>query len=202
MLNYGLTKNLPADWQVLQVASSGCAPSATFQAKSETQYCAQTNWFALNTIRKIQPEVVIVAQSYEHRAIDYKDIAKAILPMGVKKLLVIGPSPHWTEDLPKIVIRNLWADKPERTKLGVNTKFIELNKSLANALGDNRDGIDFVDMQGLFCSAEGCLTRIGNDFSTNLTSWDYGHLTPIASDYFSRNVLAKRVVNAIAPSSK
>ena len=202
MLNYGLTKNLPDDWQVLQVASSGCAPSATFQAKSETQYCSQTNWFALNTIRNIQPDVVIVAQSYQHRAIDYKNIANVILPMGVKKLLVIGPSPHWTEDLPKIVIRNLWSTKPERTKFGINAEFIELNKNLANALKDNRDGIDFVDMQGLFCSAEGCLTRIGKDFSTNLTSWDYGHLTPIASDYFAKNVLASRVVNTVAPSSK
>lgn len=201
MLNYGLSKQLPDNWQILQIASSGCLPSVTFAANSETEYCAKSNWFALETIKSIKPEVVVVAQSKDHDSKSFRDIAQTILPLGVKKLLVVGPSPHWTDDLPKIVIRRLWETKPERTNKGLDDSFVTLNSNLSKSLSQNNDQISYVDMQKVFCSSQGCLTRIGDDFGTNLTSWDYGHLTPIASEYFAKQLLAKKIVEVVDGSS-
>lgn len=201
MLNYGLSKQLPSNWQILQVASSGCHPSVANAANSESDYCAKSNWFALETIKATKPEVVVVAQADGHDSNSYRAIAQLILSLGVKKLIVIGPSPHWTDDLPKIVIRRLWDTKPERTHIGVNESFVTLNSNLSKALSSDKERITFVDMQKAFCNSHGCLTRIGANFDTNLTSWDYGHLTPIASDFFAKETLANKIVKAVDGSA-
>lgn len=44
-----------------------------------------------------------------------------------------------------------------------------------------------------FCNSEGCLTYIGSDRAEGITSFDVGHLTPIASDYLAKNLLVKLV---------
>jgi len=63
MLYYGIKNNLPSDWQILMGVSSGCAAKPNISKPSSTQYCEQSNWFALQTIAKSKPDVVIVAQN-------------------------------------------------------------------------------------------------------------------------------------------
>lgn len=193
MLYQGIKENLPENWQILQVTSSGCNPSSNYQENSGSDYCAKSNWFALETIKLTVPDVVIVAQSEGHNIYDYKEIEKKIIKYGVKKLLVIGPSPHWIDDLPKIYIRKLWETKPERTLIGINNNFMKLNEKLKISL-DGEKKISYVDMIKVFCNKEGCLTRIGDEKLNNLTSWDYGHLTPIASNFFARQELVKQII--------
>ncbi len=50
-LYYGLSKTLPIDFEVLQVASSSC-PASTEAKSSRVDYCEQSNWFAFNAIKK------------------------------------------------------------------------------------------------------------------------------------------------------
>jgi hypothetical protein len=47
---------------------------------------------------------------------------------------------------------------------------------------------------GFFCNESGCLIRIGNNKQTGITTWDAGHMTPIASDYLAKNLLVKLIV--------
>ena len=51
----------------------------------------------------------------------------------------------------------------------------------------------FIDVIGLFCNEQGCLTRIGKDKNDELTSWDFGHLTQAASDFLASKILAQEV---------
>lgn len=91
--------------------------------------------------------------------------------------------------------------KPERTNKGLDDSFVTLNSNLSKSLSQNNDQITYIDMQKVFCSSQGCLTRIGADFGTNLTSWDYGHLTPIASEYFAKQILAEKIVEVVDGTS-
>ncbi len=50
---------------------------------------------------------------------------------------------------------------------------------------------------GLFCSVDGCLTYLGDDRTTGLTSQDGGHLRPIASDHLARELLARMVTGSV-----
>jgi peptidoglycan/LPS O-acetylase OafA/YrhL len=190
-LYYGLKQNLP-EWDVLIVASSGCKPNLLANEDSVSNFCQRSNWFALKTIKEARPGVVIVAQSDGHDFEEFMNIGNLLKKEEVKKVIFIGPTPHWVWDLPKVILRYLWKGTPERTFVGIDDRIMAQNKRLKESFSTQSDFI-FVDLINFFCSREGCLTRIGTDKTTGITSRDYGHLTPIASDYLAKELLAKIV---------
>lgn len=189
----GLHKNLPENWQILQVASSGCEPDVSALHDSTTNYCAKSNYFALETIKKSSTKIVIVGQNLGHDVETMASIASTLESLGVQRIIFTGPSPHWTEDLPKIILRKLWVETPERTFKGVNAEVLAGDKVLKQNFmpSPSRHFISVIDY---FCNENGCLTRIGSDKTSGITSWDYGHLTPIASDVFSRDLLVPMII--------
>ncbi|MGB7651457.1 MAG: SGNH hydrolase domain-containing protein, partial [Gallionella sp.] len=191
-LNYGVTKYLPSDWQVLQVASSGCAP-ALISETSTSNWCEQSNWFALKAIKEAQPDVVVVAQNLGHNLNTMSEIAMQLTKMGVKKVIFTGPSPHWTTYLPKLVLKKLWFNTPRRTYIGIDKKVLDDNADLQKGFKQT-DTVKFVNLINLFCNDQGCLTYIGEDIKVGITTWDYGHLTPISSEYLARALLVKLIV--------
>lgn len=192
-LYFGLKNNLPADWQILQVASSGCARDINASKPSTTSYCAQSNFVALKTIIETKPDVVIVAQDFGHDAQSFNRTAEKLREYGVGKVVLMGPTPHWSVDLPKLILRKLWVDTPRRTRLGVNQEIVSQNAALEKNVRQS-DAVLFVNLIDLLCNDEGCLTYIGDSKKTGITTWDYGHLTPIASDYVAKNLLAPAIV--------
>lgn len=188
MLNPGLTARLPPSWQLLQVASSGCVASINDQKPSSQHYCVHSNWFALDTVKRVQPDVVIIAQSQGHNNAEMKRTAAELLRRGAKQVLFMGPSPHWTGDLPKIVVRRLWPNIPERTRVGIDVQFMLLNEKLKSDFINTANSA-YVDLIDMFCNPTGCLVHLGSEYDFELTSWDYGHLTPSASDYAAKRLL-------------
>ena len=192
-LYFGLRQNLPKEWQILQVASSGCSPDAASNTDPSIDYCSKSNLFALSTIKNTKPNVVIVAQNVGHQVQDAKSKADKLKNIGVKNIIFTGPSPHWKAELPKIIARKLWDSTPERTYVGINENVIEENRKFKSGMS-KIDDVTFVDLIDLFCNQNGCLTRIGNDKMTGITSYDYGHLLPVASDYLAKNLLVPKIL--------
>ena len=189
-LYYGLNKNLPNDWQILQVASSGCVP-AIVDKDSDLHYCDKSNFVALETMRLNKPDVVIVAQNIGQNVSASLIIINRLKKMGISKVIFMGPVPHWTADLPKIISRQLWIATPQRTLIGVDKSLLAINKQLkVEYISSN---LIFIDIISLFCNEKGCLTRIGEDKLNGITTYDYGHLTQISSDYLAKHLLAKEV---------
>jgi peptidoglycan/LPS O-acetylase OafA/YrhL len=189
---FGLKNHLPADWQILQVASSGCFPAITAVGPSSTDYCQQSNWFALKAIADAKPDVVVIAQNTGHDIAAFKPISEKLKSLGVGKVIVIGPTPHWTANLSDIIIRKLWADTPRRTHVGIDARVLKANAQL-QAYFAQTDPAGFVNLIDFFCNEKGCLTYLGDDRKTGITAWDSGHLTPIASDYLAERLLARAV---------
>lgn len=192
-LYFGLKNNLPEDWQVLIVASSGCGADFNVAEDSSINYCQRSNWFALKQIKAIKPNVVIVAQKEGHQFETFEKTENALKNMGVGKVLFIGPTPQWKNSLPKIIMRKLWHNTPERTFLDINEKIILENSNLKAQFSKSKNLI-FLDLFEFFCDDRGCLTRIGHDKKTGITTADYGHLTPIASDYLAKNLLVGVII--------
>lgn len=191
MLNFGLTKNLQSNWQVLQVASSGCRPSVDVASDSSTSSCVRSNWFALKAIAQARPDVVVVAQRAGHSEVAAQLIKAKLTQLGVAKVVFTGPTPEWDSDLPKIIVRKLWNDTAHRSLEGIDATILEKDRLLKKSFNDTR--LLYVSLVDVFCSVEGCMTFIGDDRKNGITTWDYGHLTPVASDYLSRSVLARAV---------
>ncbi len=187
-LYYGIKKNLPADWQVLMGASSACAANPKASSPSLTNYCDQSNWFALQTIEKSKPDVVIVAQNLAHSLEHMNELIVKLEQLGVKRIIFTGPSPHWAPDLPKVIAHKLWDNTPQRTFVGIDKKVIELDKALKDGFVQ-KNNIIFVSLIDFFCNDKGCLTYIGNDKQAGITTFDYGHLSPIASDLLAKELL-------------
>ena len=195
-LYWGLKQTLPPDWQILQVASSGCFPDPNASGPSKIDYCQHSNWVALQTIAKARPDVVIVAQESMQRTRRFSEISAKIQPLGIGRTLFAGPTPHWMTGLPSVVARKLWPDPPRRTFVSVNPRIRELNESI-KATFLTTDAMTWVDIIGTFCNSEGCLTYLGDDVKTGLTSMDDAHLLPIASEFLARQLLARMVTASV-----
>jgi peptidoglycan/LPS O-acetylase OafA/YrhL len=195
-LYWGLKQTLPPDWQILQVASTGCFPDPSASSPSTTNYCQQSNWTALQTIAKAKPEVVVVAQEGGQRNRRFSEISARIQPLGIVRTLFVGPTPHWMTGLPSVIARKFWPNPPRRTFVGFNPGIWDLNESLRRTFMTT-NAMALVDVIGAFCNAEGCLTYLGDDVKTGLTSRDDAHLRPIASEFLAREVLARMVTGSV-----
>ena len=94
-LYYGLKNHLPTEYQILQITSSGCLPDVDIKEPSTTDYCIQSNWLALKIINETKPDVVIVAQNLGHNIESFRKIAEKLDSLGIRKILFVGPTPHW-----------------------------------------------------------------------------------------------------------
>jgi peptidoglycan/LPS O-acetylase OafA/YrhL len=193
-LYFGLKKNLPVNWQILQVASSMCNPDITPKEASVNNYCTQSNWFALNTINETKPDVVIIAQNSGHNIEFFNKTSSMLQAMGVKKIIFAGPTPHWAYELPKIILKELWFNTPQRTHKSLDPGTVAMNMSLQLNFRQS-DSVLYANLIDTFCNQEGCLTYIGDNKKTGITSFDFGHLTPIASDYLAKNLLVKLIID-------
>ena len=192
-LYFGLKNNLPPDWQILQVATSGCIPNIDSTQPSSTDHCAHSNWFAVKAIGEARPDIVILAQNVGHNIKSFTEISGKLTSLGVRKVILVGVSPHWLTDLHKIVVNRLWPDTPRRTYVGIDRRYIEINSTLARAFRQS-DSTAFVNLIGLFCDDTGCLTYIGDDRKTGITTYDKSHLTPVASDFLAKHLLVEQIV--------
>jgi peptidoglycan/LPS O-acetylase OafA/YrhL len=193
MLRYGLDKNIPADWQILQIATSNCSPRIG-RTDSEIDFCERSNWAAWKLVKELSPDVVLIAQNDGHDAELFSEMAAELRSAGVERIIFVGPSAHWRFYLPTIITRRLFDDTPRYTRLGLNEDAIETDAKVA-AASRSQSTFEYVSMIDYFCNADGCLTYIGDDRMRGITTWDYGHLTLPASDKFGKDVLVKKLIS-------
>jgi hypothetical protein len=75
---------------------------------------------------------------------------------------------------------------------------MDLNSRIKGAL-PTLPGRSYIDVIGVFCDHNGCLTRIGEDSQKGATSWDYGHLTEVASEYLAKKLLVPEILKYSSP---
>ena len=185
-LYYGLNRLLQKDFEVLQVASSACIAS-TEAHQSNNDYCEQSNWFAFDVIKRIKPKIVIVGQNLGHNLSSMEKLSAVLKKTGVERVIFIGPSPHWVPTLPAVAVRML-PKVPVRTFIGINNDVLKLDQKLKSGSINFKD-FEYISLVDFFCNGNGCLVHYGSEVATNLTSWDYGHLTPIASFHLAKELL-------------
>jgi peptidoglycan/LPS O-acetylase OafA/YrhL len=191
-LYYGLSKNLNKDHELLQVASSGCTPSM-ISANNRKNFCEYSNWFALDVIKKIKPEVVIVGKNLGHDANEMEFFTKSLKKFGVSRVIFTGPSPHWSPSLPAVIARML-PDVPQRSTLGLDKGVLELDSKLKIIASRSTD-FEYISLIDYFCNETGCLLYYDLDIAANVTSHDYGHLSPLASYHLAKDLLIDKILN-------
>jgi hypothetical protein len=148
----------------------------------------------MKSIAESKPDVVIVAQNLTQSTKQFRAISEKLNNIGAKRIVFVGPTPHWITDLPRIAVRRLWPNVPNRTYAGIDQDVLSADSRLKKAF-EQSDGRSYVSIIDLFCNLEGCLTYIGQDKIRGITTWDYGHLTPAASDFLAKTLLVKLLVD-------
>ena len=192
----GLKNTLPRDISILQVASSGCHPSIVESVQIGDNYCKVSNNFALMKIKEEQPDIVIMAQYKGHDINKTRDIVSHLRNIGIKNILVIGPDPSWEPALYKVIATKYWINTPDRISTNLNQSVMSEERDMQKSI-EPTDNFQYVSLMKFFCNKEGCLTYLNNNKKDGIVTFDYGHLTPVASTYLANNLLVPLIINDI-----
>lgn len=194
----GLTSVVDRHASLLQATRSSCPPILDFGGP----ICTDSNNYILSRLKESLPSTVILFGAWGRYGVDWatgSDAQKklthtiaAISEAGIKNIVVLGPSPEWTLPLPNLVF-NAWKKDfvhriPQRMSVGLNP----LTKTIDDQFREfiPKTVASLIPVYDALCNSEGCRTYTG-ETPSNLTSWDYGHLTTEGA-----KVVAKKIMDS------
>jgi len=166
----------------LQFTRNSCPPLLMVGHPS----CQRSTEFVLGEISRLKPGAVVLFAdwasrhaSWERGGYDARQLGAtldALKAAGVTRIIVLGPAPRWTWNLPRLLVAR-WMhggtepEIPERAALGLHSRSPSIERVMRAEV--ERHGGTYVSLLDLLCNADGCLVRTGGE----LTSWDTGHFT-------------------------
>lgn len=196
-LYYGLKKALPNDISTLLNFSSGCAPLLYSYINRQLPYCNTSNSAGLDLVERQVPDIVILASNGVVEIKYIRELAHKLKSLGVKKVVWLGPLPHWKPYLYKTVMRYYWENTPNRIANHVDKELLALDLKF-RAQMQPEDEFDYVSLFDFFCNTDGCLTYLGNNRREGLITFDDAHLRPFASTYLAENLLKPLVLKSMS----
>ena len=188
-LNHGLKRTLQEDVSLLQVGSSGCAPSAEDHEHDALGTCNRANRFAIEKIAEVSPDTVILAQSVDHQSTDFEGLAAKLRGFGVRQVILIGPVPQWQPSLYKLILKNYWGAVPLRLNHHLRQSVFAADRIMKERYGHSPE-LTYISLVDSLCNADGCLTHVDGNPKEGLITYDYGHFTLPASEYVVNNFIA------------
>lgn len=180
----GLIANLGSKYKIIQRTSAKCPPLIG-EHYERYRYCHEINEKILEEISINQPDLVILSAHWSY--FNFSSLEKTIYELKKitkSKIDLVGPVPFWSETLPKQLMQfaRLNPKEPltQRTWTGIDKHFMLVDQKLSEFA--KLHGINYQSPKEVFCNEEGCLTLIDHTLE-GITAWDYGHLTPKASQY-------------------
>ena len=188
------------DVGIVQITSASCPASNEPNRKNYngTQECESSNKLALDTILRLKPDLVIIAQAVNHLQTDWTELSRAITSMGAKHIIILGPVPRWSENLPRLVAFNDQHLVPR--KLGsylMSAPFI-VDQLLAGQFEYIENNVTYVSAISAFCFPDRtCRVTVP---SGDLVTHDSGHITPAASVWLIQNFLSRPILKIFFPN--
>lgn len=171
-----------------QYTVASCGP---FLIPNTQYYCPERAKLIMNKITELKPNVIILAARWEQYTIP--ELSKTIdflKKAGVQHIIVVGQAPLWEKDLPAILVdafnKNVPHVIPERVVLKYMQDQINTENRLKTVTEDS--GVIYLSALQALCNETGCLATTGNEL-LDLTTLDYGHLTPSGSTYLMEKTL-------------
>lgn len=171
---------------VSQYTIAGCG--GLVATKDQEQFCQDANQEALNSILKLKPNLVVLYKGWHNGY--YKNLVKTIelLRENGMSVLVLGNSPRWNEDLPRILYRYWKKNRefpPEFSTLGLDLGSKKISDDLGLIVKKNH-GI-YYPVYDKLCNFDGCMVRVPGDLNP-LVTLDEDHITPAAAVYIVQDV--------------
>ena len=209
----GLTDVFGRTANILTLSSVFCVPLVEHvemdAGVAGTSRCRAINDYVFEQIRKIKPDVLLVAgyfSQYDHEAnwrypgfLDaLVEGARSLHRDGVRSIIVAGEVPTWAPWLPILVGRDLLetGEALAFSRVGVQPDSLETDRALAAK--DWGDGVTYVSQAARLCGADGCRRLVGPNLPEDLLAVDYGHYSVNGSIFAVRTFLAPVIEQALA----
>jgi peptidoglycan/LPS O-acetylase OafA/YrhL len=182
-------KQLEKDYpiSVVQYSLAGCG--GLLPDASDKSYCVRANKIALDQVKKIRPDYVLLHKHWSSESIP--KVGKLIdeLRQSNLKVILVGPTPTWSDDAPKLVYKYWKINKklpPEYFSESLLLKERrEIDSYLANLARLKK--IDYYSLLDEFCNHDGCrIVMPGKEVA--LIATDAHHITPAAASFGIKNL--------------
>lgn len=182
-------------FDVAEYTASACEPLIGY-VNPERPFCKPSNDYALERIRELRPEVVIIYSAWNCGEPDLRGGLQRTVPLlrpFTKKIVLLGPPASWLgEGLSANVLDYYFesgssAILPERTWYRSNENWTHAVESILKPEAA-QVGIDYISIRGLMCDKDGCLARIGPNGS-ELMQFDSGHFTHAGAIFMAGQIV-------------
>ena len=209
----GLTEAFGHRANILTLSSVFCVPLVEHVEMNAgvagTPRCRAINDYVFEQIRKINPDVLLVAgyfSQYDHEAnwrypgfLDaLVEGARSLHRDGVRSIVVAGEVPTWAPWLPILVGRDLLetGEAPVFSRVGVRPDSLATDKALAAK--DWGDGVAYISQATKLCGPDGCRRLVGPNLPDDMLAVDYGHYSVNGSIFAVETILAPVIEQALA----
>lgn len=163
---------------IIQLTATRCPPIPS-QDIHNRPLCRSINDAVSLKIAALKPDLVILAGAW-HKY-DWGKVTQTIASLrsaDIENIVLVGPVPRWSEDLPRLLYRSMRRDPdnriPSRTRHGLVSESEKLEAEMAPKI--SATGAIYISALAQLCNGEGCIVRTGNTVET-ITFWDTNHLT-------------------------
>ena len=175
-----------------QFTRDGCMPALS----AARDVCSLSNASIVEEVARLRPKRVIIFAAWLNHGLKLGDERIESIRRGVKRLretvddvIILGPAPFWLPDLPTAVVSFWTTNKrfPERLQPAPKN-YGEVDAILSAVAVEQ--GARFISVFDEICNEGGCLTHTPSS-SSDLLSWDYGHLTIIRRAFHAASCATK-----------
>ncbi|MDY6450725.1 acyltransferase family protein [Acinetobacter faecalis] len=198
-LSYGLraflkTNNIP----FYQKTSAGCRALLTDSLRLEgnmRKACDHSNKIAIQSILKLKPRLVVIAQSTDHDKTDWDIISQKLLSNGVSEVILIGPVSQWQPSLPETMIKNQhWKTKDEYiSDKNLDMTVIQIDQTMKKS--KFMEHVHYISLIDHLCkfNNQKYYCRVKPNDTNDLIQVDYGHLSKEGSLFVVNNIIADKI---------
>lgn len=187
------------------VAQRGGAVCPPLLNHGASPWCDVMNNDTFRLLKEVKPEIVMLyaywpygldgkggfSGTYDLTKLDYT--ISSIKETGVKKIILMGPTPYWKNSLPHNIMETWKKSRSlERPALRMGPGEFGLIDNLQLYDDQMREiakrlNVNYISGLDYFCNKDGCLTRDSEE-GIKVTSVDYGHLTVDAAQTYITNI--------------
>jgi peptidoglycan/LPS O-acetylase OafA/YrhL len=182
---------------IAQFTSSSCVPALNTEMP-DAPNCRAINEKVLSLARELKPDIVLLHSTWSQYLDGMAATVAALKQATNARIVVLGSVPWWKRGLPNEVLRYFM----------LHHRLIPARFNDADRDGSDAQlraslqplGAEFISVWDLMCSADGCLTRVG-DQASDITASDQVHLTEKGSVFLIQSVIDRLLGEWATPVS-
>jgi len=187
------------DFSIAQFTSSSCAAALNADIPGVPN-CRAINDKVLGLARQLQPDIVLLHGTAEKFIGNMAETVATLKRDTNARVVMLGPEPFWRRGLPNEVLRYYLLHHrliPARTHADIGPQAYDAD--LRGKLVPK--GAEFISAWDVFCNADGCLARVG-DQASDITASDIIHLTEKGSIFLIQAIIDRVLKGEAAPAAK